>query len=393
MTNHIGTAEQTAMRGLLGALDDDRLSPLPPEWEQAFWAVPRHRFLPERIWLGDDLKACTRDSAPATWLRAAYADGPVVTQLNDGEDPGAKGRWPSSSASSPSIVFRMLDLLRLRPGHRVLEIGTGTGWNAGLLANRLGSANVTTVEVDPTLAENAARVLKSIGLEPKVVAGDGSHGHPDAAQYDRVIATCSVREVPHAWLEQTAPGGLILTPWETPWLCYGLLRLTVDGEGVASGWFSPHASFMLIRGQRTDLRVYRDVVRDEHVPAESVTHLSPWAVAGDNWAAQFAIGLRTRDVWRTWHEGPDVDGVASRLWLATTDATSWAAVDQDGLDVDRFTVWEYGPRRLWAEVEAAYEWWRHIGRPKPDRFGMTVSPDGRHTAWLDSPDHPVPGPG
>ncbi|MET9507039.1 hypothetical protein ABZX62_00960 [Streptomyces flavidovirens] len=147
---------------------------------------------------------------------------------------------------------------------------------------------------------------------------------------------------------------------------------------------------MLMRNQRTDLRIYRDVVRDEHVPRESHTGLSPWAVTGDDWAAQFALGLQLRDVWRTWHDNPGVDGVASRLWLATTDGTSWAAVDFDGHTDERFTVWEHGPRGLWREVEAAYEWWRHVGSPGPERFGVTVAPDGKHTAWLDSLDHPVP---
>jgi protein-L-isoaspartate O-methyltransferase len=389
------------MRRLLGAVNEDLGAPLSPEWEQALWAVPRHRFLPEQIWVGDGLEPCRRSVAPETWLRSAYADEPAVTQINDGRDPGdgdgdgdGEGdRWPSSSASAPSIVLRMLDMLDVKDGHNVLEVGTGTGWNAGLLAHRIGGERVTTVEVDPALAAQAADNLKHAGLEPQLIAGDGVAGYPGGAPYDRVLATCSVRRVPPAWVEQTAPGGVILTPWETPWLCYGLLRLTVDGDGLASGWFSPHSAFMLMRNQRTGLGIFRDVVRDEHVPEESWTTLSPWAVTGDDWAAQFAIGLQLRDVWRTWHDDPDVDGVAKRLWLATTDATSWAAVDWDGRTGERFTVWQHGPRRLWNEVEAAHRWSLHVGGPGPERFGMTVSPEGRHTAWLDAPDRPVPATG
>ncbi|NEE33174.1 methyltransferase, partial [Streptomyces sp. SID7982] len=85
-----------------------------------------------------------------------------------------------------------------------------------------------------------------------------------------------------------------------------------------------------------------------------------------------------------------VEGVDSRLWLATTDAASWAAVDVDGRTADRFAVWEHGPRRLWDAVEAAYGWWREAGSPGPERFGMTVAPDGTHVPWLDVPDSPVP---
>ncbi|MGW2633784.1 methyltransferase domain-containing protein [Streptomyces chattanoogensis] len=389
MNSTTGAAEQAAASGLLGRLNETLPHPLTPEWEAAFKGVPRHRFLPENVWLGADLTPCDRRKSPDEWLRAAYDDEPVVTQINDGADPGDGDRWPSCSASAPGIVFRMLHMLDVQSGDRVLEIGTGTGWNAGLLSHRLGAELVTTVEVDPALADQAAANLKDVGLEPHVILGDGatlelSH------RLDRFLATCSVRSVSPGWVASMKPGGVMLLPWETPWLCYGLLRLTAGSDGSASGNFHPHSAFMLMRGQRTDLRIFRDVVRDEHVPEESTTRLSPWAVTGDDWAAQFAIGLQLRDVWFTWHEDPDVEGVASRLWVATTDATSWAAIDHDGQTNDRFTVWEYGPRRLWSEVEAAYHWWTSHARPRPEHFGMTITSDGRHTPWLETPNTTIP---
>ena len=101
--------------------------------------MPRHAFLPETVWVGGELEECSGKSDPEGWLRHAYADTAVVTQVNDGKDVGAVGeRWASCSASAPSVVFRMLDMLDLRAEHHVLEIGTGTGWNAALLAHRLG---------------------------------------------------------------------------------------------------------------------------------------------------------------------------------------------------------------------------------------------------------------
>ncbi|MGW7412946.1 methyltransferase domain-containing protein [Streptomyces sp. NPDC054863] len=386
----IGAEERAAMRGLLASVNENLGAAMAPAWESAYWAVPRHCFLPATVWAGDDLVECSRGTAPETWLRHAYADTSVVTQINDGQEAGADDRWASCSASAPSIVFRMLDMLDVRPGQKVLEIGTGTGWNAGLLAHRLGADLVTTVEVDPVLSAQAARRLHGLGLEPQLICGDGAFGDEAGGPYDRVLATCSVRSVPPAWIAQTKPGGVILLPWESPWLCYGLLRLTVDGHGAASGFFSPHSAFMLMRGQRTDLKIYRDVVRDGHEPAESFTRLAPGAVAGDDWAAQFAIGLQLRRVWRAWHEDPDVEGVETRLWLATTNAESWAAVDWDGKSSERFTVWQHGPRFLWDTVEAAYDWWRNAGSPGPERFGLTVTPDGTHTPWLDTPDRLVP---
>ncbi|MFF5472252.1 methyltransferase domain-containing protein [Streptomyces achromogenes] len=382
----MSTEEQAAACGLLRALGEE-LGPLGPELAAAFRRVPRHMFLPREVWLDEegDWVSCARDAEPARWLAAAYADAPVVTQVNDGEKARDGEVWPSSSASAPSIVFRMLRMLGPRPGDRILEIGTGTGWTAGLLAALLGDENVTTVDVDPALTEAAVRSLKALGLRPAVATADGAGGFPSSAPYDRIIATCSVRRLPYAWVEQTRPGGIVLTPWETPWFCYGLLRLHVGGDGVASGRFAPHSAFMLMRGQRTDLRIYRDVVRDEHIPKESATGLDPWLVAGADADARFAVGLRLPDVWHAWHHRPDVPGVATRLWLATTDATSWAAVDWDGTpDAREYTVWQYGDRRLWDEAEAAYKWWAGQGRPPVGRFGLTVTPDGGR-AWLDDP--------
>lgn len=391
-TSNLAASERVALRGLLDAVNSELGTPVAPEWEHAAWAVPRSAYVPDRVYLGDELEICDRAHDPERWLRAVHANDSVVTQVNDGGDPGDGGRWASSSASAPGIVFRMLHMLDVHDGHRVLEIGTGTGWNAGLLSCVAGPEHVTTVEVDSLLAADARTRLRREGIRAHVVAGDGAEGYPDNAPYDRLVATCSVRSVPRPWVEQVKPGGVILTPWESPWICYGLLRMTVDGAGTATGRFSPHSAFMLMRNQRTDLRIFRDVVRDDHRPEGSTTTLPPWRVTGDDLAAQFAMGLQLRDVWWAWHDNPDVEGVASRLWVATTDASSWAAVDWDGTSDDRFTVWQHGPRRLWSEVEDAHAWWLKHDRPGPERFGLTVTARGG-SPWLDDPEQPVPATG
>ncbi|MEU6231806.1 hypothetical protein [Kitasatospora sp. NPDC047058] len=108
-------------------------------------------------------------------------------------------------------------------------------------------------------------------------------------------------------------------------------------------------------------------------------------MAGPDLDARFAIGARLGDVWHARQHDPDVEGVAVRLWLATTDASSWAAVDWDGTKgAGSFTVWQYGRRRLWDETEAAYRWWIDTGRPGPERFGLTVTKEGQ-AVWLDVP--------
>ncbi|MCS0635949.1 methyltransferase domain-containing protein [Streptomyces sp. LP05-1] len=385
--NHSEAARQTALRALSREITHDLGKPLEPAWDKVFWTVPRERFLPDLIHQGPDLTPIDRSTDPERWFWAAYGDEPAITQLNGGDEPGAgEVRWASSSVPAPSVAFRMLDMLDVRDGHQVLEIGTGTGWNAALLAQRVGAENVTSVEVDPLLAVRAAEKLRENGQDVEVIFGDGAVGHPRNAPYRRVVATCSVRRVPYAWIEQTKPGGIVLTPWSSPWFDYGLLRLTVDGHGLASGWFAPDAVCAPLAQQRSYGMDLRNLVRQEGAAERSFTRLSPWAVTGDEWSARFAVGLQARDVRHVWDE----DGPALRLWLATTDATSWAAVDDNGGGEGRYAVRQFGVRRLWDEVVAAYHWWRGAGEPGPGRFGLTVHPGGGHVPWLDTPDRPVP---
>ncbi|MFD4536490.1 methyltransferase domain-containing protein [Kitasatospora sp. NPDC058397] len=391
MPEHEGQPEQAAVRGLLSAVGKELGRDVAPEWAAAAEAAPRSWFLADRVWLDDGnggYTPCDRASDPEGWNKAAYADVPVVTQVNDGKDPDADP-WPSSSASAPSIVFRMLEMLDLRDGMTVLEIGTGTGLTAAYLSHRLGSPNVVSVEVDAQVATRARTSLANAGFSPEVVCGDGTRGWGLRAPYDRVSVTCALQGVPEALVRQTRPGGLILTPWDNPWVCWGLLRLSVAEDGSAEGRFSPYSAFMLARNQRTDLRIYRDVVRDEHVPDESHTELPAHGIAEDRWDLAFTIGVHLGNVWTAWDDDPDVDGVARRLWLATTDATSWAAVDRADDGSSGYTVWQYGKRRLWDEVAQAHAWWIGHGEPGPERFGLTATPQGEHRYWLDSPGNAV----
>ncbi|WP_413101664.1 hypothetical protein [Streptomyces sp. Inha503] len=144
----------------------------------------------------------------------------------------------------------MLTALEVADGQRVLEVGTGSSWNAALLAARLGSGNVTTVEVDPVLARKAAKVIEEAGYSPAVVWGDGARGWEAGAPYDRIIATCSVRRIPYAWVRQTKPGGRILAPLAGDFWSGALVPLDVGGDGVASGRFVGGARFMPTRSER-----------------------------------------------------------------------------------------------------------------------------------------------
>ncbi len=132
----------------------------------------------------------------------------------------------------------------------MLETGTGTGWTTALLSYRLGADNVTSIEVDPVLAERAQANLKSARFAPQLLVGDGADGWPAGGPYDRVHATCAVTHIPYAWVTQTRPGGLILTPY-SPGYGYGWLAvLHVGGDGTATGRFPLPSGYMQLRSQR-----------------------------------------------------------------------------------------------------------------------------------------------
>lgn len=138
----------------------------------------------------------------------------------------------------------MLEALDVADGDKVLEVATGTGYNAALLSHRVGDENVTTIEVDPDLARSAEQRLDRAGYRPTVLAGDGRGGHPDGGPYDRLIATCGFTGVPPAWLEQMTPGGIIVCP-----VGGGVARLVVRKDGTATGAFLPDAAFFMpVRG-------------------------------------------------------------------------------------------------------------------------------------------------
>jgi protein-L-isoaspartate(D-aspartate) O-methyltransferase len=148
------------------------------------------------------------------------------------------GAHRTSSASEPGMVAAMLDCLDMQEGQRVLEIGTGTGYNAALLAHRLGSSQVTTVEIDPVIAGAAKTALDAAGYSVATIIGDGAAGWPAGAPYDRVIATVAAHlgALPYEWVRQTASGGVIATPMRTDYVGSGpLVRFTVDDDGLATG--------------------------------------------------------------------------------------------------------------------------------------------------------------
>ena len=156
---------------------------------EAFRTVPRHLFLP--------------GVEPAD----AYADEAIVTKRqSDG--------LPISSSSQPAIMAEMLEQLDVEPGQRVLEIGTGTGYNAALLAYLVGTTGaVTTLDIDPDLVEQGSGQLQAAGVTGvNAACADGVVGWPGGAPYDRIVVTAAAWDVAPAWVGQLADRGRLVLP-------------------------------------------------------------------------------------------------------------------------------------------------------------------------------------
>ncbi len=179
-------------------------------WRQAFAAVPRHALVP-RYYRSDNYQEidATRANDHSMWLRSVYSDETLITQKT--------ARTVTSSATMPGLVAILLHALDVRDHHRVFQVGTGTGYTAGLLCERVGSNHVTTVDIDPALVQAADARLASMGYHPTVITGNGTYGHPSGAPYDRIsrylrpashpFRGCSCRLCQEQGLSRLSPRG------------------------------------------------------------------------------------------------------------------------------------------------------------------------------------------
>lgn len=155
-----------------------------PDVLRAMRTVPRHLFVPERY----------RDQA--------YEDHPL---------PIGYGQ----TISQPYIVAWMTELLDLKPGDKVLEIGTGSGYQAAVLAE-LGYVEVYSIEIIPELAQQAKERLQRLGYQVHTRQGDGYYGWPEAAPFDAIIVTAAPDHLPQPLVEQLKDGGRLVIPIGPP---------------------------------------------------------------------------------------------------------------------------------------------------------------------------------
>ena len=359
-----------------------------PWLRRAFEDIPREVFVPRfyhRSQSGQKVLVEGTDPAQREqWLRGVYTDEALTTQLTPAPDLVDPAGAPTSSSSMPTVMAGMLEALDLQPGHRILEIGTGTGYNAALLCHRVGASNVTSVELDPALADAARHALAELSLHPRVHAGNGAAGLAAAAPFDRIIVTASTGHVPPAWISQLTPTGTIVVDLRGG-LTGCLLRLTVTEPDVVQGSFvNLPGAFMPLR-TRLD-SPHRDgeswdVVLDQRNPQHGTTPVNP-ALVTQNKSLRFItqLHLAGRRLRGFALDGPEISG-------HSTDG-SWFTT---GLHPDHglYPVAQGGPQRLWDTVETSHHTWQHLGDPAIEQFGVTAPNDtALQYVWFDHPESP-----
>ena len=173
-----------------------------PRVLEAMRRVPRHMFVPE------------------AFSREAYRNSPLYIGHNQ-------------TISQPFIVAHMTELLELEREHRVLEIGTGSGYQAAILAELCD--HVYTIEIIPPLGQKAEKVLTELGYtDVHIRIGDGYEGWPEYAPFDRIIVTCAPDEIPEPLVKQLKPGGRIVIPVGRPFGTQYMVVVKKDKKGHIS---------------------------------------------------------------------------------------------------------------------------------------------------------------
>lgn len=210
------------------------------DWlRQVLFNVPRHLFI-EQYYDGEGPDGIVHVESPtpsAEQLEAIYSNRGMMIR----EDP-------HSAASQPSLIFNMLDDLKLTHGQKVLEIGTGSGWNAGLIAFSVGDESlVYSIDLQADLVEKARKHLSSAGFNRvNLRAGDGGLGW-DGETFDRIIVTVGSPDIPPVWIESLAEGGILVMPLKTRGAGDPILRLHKQGNKL-TGTITRWAGFMDLQG-------------------------------------------------------------------------------------------------------------------------------------------------
>jgi protein-L-isoaspartate(D-aspartate) O-methyltransferase len=340
--------------------------------------VPRHRLVP-RFW------AMTTLGVAEHAFEFAEGDVDALPRLHDIDQAvavnkvtGAAG-GTTSTASAPRLLAAQADLLALEPGMSVLEIGTGPGYFAAVLAELLGaSGRVVSLDIDTAVVDDSARRLAALGyVNVTVIARDGHDGAPDLAPFDRIVGSVGCNDVATAWLRKLAPHGFALIP-----LLHGAAHPMVRVDTRGKGSVVSRSGYVRIRGSQDGVALWpraRDVV----IPTEREPLPATLAAA-----LAVEPGREAPGGLGEWHLGYWVaaaDQRAGRLAMLNDGNGSTARIDASGGAM----TWAGGNGRALADDLLMHaESWLRAGAPDAGAHGQRFepidapTPAGDESGWV-----------
>lgn len=188
---------------LLELADNNLPNPISAETKAAFRANPRHLFA-KTYQKGD--KTHEIDEQNLNEHLATIYRNEVIGLYKD------ESRGIYSTISQPTLVLQMLDLLKLKRGHRVFELGAGSGWNAAMMGSIVGNqGKVYSIEIIPEIAQRAKSTIRDLDISNvEIIEADAGHGFEKGAPYDRAVFTAGTYDLPMAFHEQVKEGGYLL---------------------------------------------------------------------------------------------------------------------------------------------------------------------------------------
>ncbi|GHO88207.1 methyltransferase domain-containing protein [Dictyobacter formicarum] len=326
----------------------------------AFRRVPRHAFVPVFF---DRVTPNAREwrmvsSDQAEWLQKVYTNQPLTISIDqDG--------YPDSSSSHPGLMARMLQSVQLHPGSRVLEIGTGTGYNAALVAALVGTTNVITVDINAALLDAArARIERIVGPGVRVLHADGRNLPANLGLFDALIVTGAHERVEPSWINALAPGGRIIFNW-----AQGLIKVMLEAEKVGDTLVGRVCEY---GGEFMFLHAGNGVKRTllPCTPLELVEATAFQSQIFDDPDFSFFLQIHIP--------------LAYSLWRKSTGAKVYVVEEQEHHRMLQFFPEKIrGDRSLWEEIQTLYAQFDNLARPKYTTFTFSCTLEGHMTFALD----------
>lgn len=346
----------------------------------AFLVVPRHLFVSSYYERQGNSWIQHQPPDGENWHQQIYSNRAFITLMDEA------GRVLSSS-SQPGVMARMLELLDVHPGQRILEVGAGTGYNAALLARITGkSGRIVTVDIEKDVTDQARDNLHAASYEyVQVVQADGSQGYAPAAPYDRIIATCSTPSVPPAWLQQLAPDGVLVCVIQPGLSSSGGLLKATKKEGELAGRIVQDCTFMPLHSASFRYQPRNIPVIDMELPVlAAFAYQRGLFDTSVIWTPEFQFFLYfSLPALRIVEQQRPPDERGYFLFLDTQMPETYVFLSQDQHPMQAELRGEQAPF-LWLRLVQAYTLWNACGQPAIADYWFTMNAKGRQRIYLKS---------